>query len=67
MVINKRLVCSFATGFLTSVGMGVGHQLCEVVEAFDPLYGVKRKISEAQSKKRFEHIITQIDLKAELG
>ncbi len=67
MVINNNLKLGFAVGAAQMLGAAACRELYEIYKAVDPLYGVRVKLREAKNQKRFEHIMSQTNLKMDLG
>ena len=65
--VNPKLIISFGAGLLQGVGLGVGKEMYKMFQAADPFYETRLKISEQTNKKRFEHIMSQTDLKVDLA
>lgn len=67
MLNKNKIVINFVAGLVSSIGMAVGREGYKVFEAVDPLYDLRVKLSENKRKRQFDYIMSQTNLKGDLG
>ena len=64
---NPKLIIGFGAGLAQALGLSTGLEMYRMFKAIDPLYETRVKLAESKNKKRFDHIMSQTDLKADLA
>lgn len=64
---NVKLLIGFGVGLTQALGLSTGMEMYKIFKAIDPLYETRVKLAESKNKKRFDHIMSQTDLKADLA